>query len=57
MYSLGCKSIKIGPALFIVCYMHFTWSGVLTMPGKDLLKHNNPINTCLINLKIILYYS
>ena len=37
--------------------IHFVWLEVLAMLVIDLLKLNNPINACLINLKIILYCS
>ena len=36
---------------------HFVWSETLAARAKELLKLNKTINTCLIRLNIVLYYS
>ena len=58
MYSLGCKLIRVDWVMqcWLFKDIHFVESEVLTMLAKDLLKRNNPINTCLISPDIILYY-
>ena len=51
-----CKSTENG---VIHCFkdIHFVWLEALVMLVIDLLKLNNPINACLINLNVILYCS
>ena len=37
--------------------MYFVWSEASVIPVNDILKLNYEINTCLINLNIILYHA
>ena len=57
--SIGFKSIRVG--LTIDCSLikdrHSGQLETLATHDKDLLKLNNTMNTCLIRLIIILYYS
>ena len=47
MHSLGCKLVRVGWVIYhwLFQYIHFRWSGVLTMPAKDPLKLKNLIET------------
>ena len=51
MYTVGYTLITVVGEMhyLLLKEIHFTWLAVLRMVSKDSLKHNNPINTCLIN--------
>ena len=57
MYTVGYTLIIVIGEMhyWLLKEKHFTWLAVLGMVSKDSLKHNNPINTCLINKHLILY--
>ena len=57
--SIGFKSGKVGLTMHGLSIKDrpFRWLEILAARAKELLKRNNTINTCLIRLNIILYYS